>query len=156
MQAVMQGISQIGVVTGHLRGSGAKKGFDEHRVQQIVSLLDSAMNSLKEVPEVSAADHIVRNIVEAANEMVRRLLSSLPPRVHSPLPTNFLSFQAGAMLAAQLLPDDLSSIPSASARLPAINADDALQSQAARHAAALKAPPPPPPSNPTQPNRALL
>jgi hypothetical protein len=58
------------------------------------------------------------------------------------------------MLAVQLLPDELSSVPSASARSPAINADDALQSQAARHAAALKAPPPPPPPlepNPTQP-----
>jgi hypothetical protein len=152
MQAVMQGISQIGVVTGHLRGSGAKKGFDEHRVQQILSLLDSAMNSLKGVPETSAADNIVRNIVEAANELVRRC----PPVCHSPLLTTFLPFQAGAMLAVHLLPDDLSSMPSASARSPAINADDALQSQAARHAAALKVRPPPPPSNPTQPNRGHL
>jgi hypothetical protein len=90
MQAVMQGISQIGVVTGHLRGSGAKKGFDEHRVQQILSLLDSAMSSLKDVPEISAADRIVRNIVEAANELVRRpplcppvsTARSLPPSSH--------------------------------------------------------------------------
>ncbi len=86
MQAVMQGISHIGVVTGHMRGGGTKKGFDEHRIQQILSLLDSAMKSLKGVPEISAADNIVRNIVEAANELVRLpcLTPLLPARSFSP------------------------------------------------------------------------
>jgi hypothetical protein len=67
----LQGISQIGVVTGHLRSSGTKKGFDEQRSEQILSLLNSAALSLKALPDMSAADKIVSDIVEAAHELVR-------------------------------------------------------------------------------------
>jgi hypothetical protein len=67
----LQGISQIGVVTGHLRSSGTKKGFDEQRIEQILSLLNSAALSLKALPDMSAADKIVSDIVEAAHELVR-------------------------------------------------------------------------------------
>ncbi len=69
MQAVMQGISQIGVVTGHLR-SGGTKAFDHRSGQQILALLDSTTDSLKTLPELSAADKIVSDIVRAAHEMV--------------------------------------------------------------------------------------
>jgi hypothetical protein len=128
MQAVMQGISQIGVVTGHLRSNGTKKAFDAHRHDQVLSLLDSAASSLKGLPEMSEADKIVSNIVEAAHELVGHMLpAAAAPADASP--------QVGAMLAAQSLPDDPPSIPPA----PAVNVDEALQSQAARHAAALKA-----------------
>jgi hypothetical protein len=70
-QAVMQGISHIGVVTGHLRSSGEKKELNEQRTQQILSLLESAASSLKSSPGMSAADAIVSDIVHAAHELVR-------------------------------------------------------------------------------------
>ena len=76
MQAVMQGISQIGVVTGHLRSHGSKKASDGHRHDQVLSLLDSAASSLKNLPEMSEADKIVSNIVGAAHELVG---DTLPP-----------------------------------------------------------------------------
>jgi hypothetical protein len=77
-QAVMQGISHIGVVTGHLRSSGEKKELNEQRTQQILSLLESAASSLKSSPGMSAADAIVSDIVHAAHELVRA--ARPPPR----------------------------------------------------------------------------
>jgi hypothetical protein len=71
IQAVMHGISHIGVVTGQLRRGGDNKDLSEHRTQQILSLLDTAASSLKSSPEMSEADKIVSNIVAAANELVR-------------------------------------------------------------------------------------
>ena len=68
---LLQGISQIGVVTGHLRSSGTKKGFDEQRSEHILSLLNSAALSLKALPDMTAADKIVSDIVQAAHELVR-------------------------------------------------------------------------------------
>jgi hypothetical protein len=67
----MQGISHIGVVTGQLRSGSEKKEATERRTQQILSLLDSAASSLKGSPEMSEADKIVSNIVQAAQELVR-------------------------------------------------------------------------------------
>jgi hypothetical protein len=70
MHAVMQGISQIGVVTGHLRSGSAKTGFDEPHRRQILSLLENASKTLRNIPECSEADHVASSIVEAAHELV--------------------------------------------------------------------------------------
>ncbi len=90
MQAVMQGISHIGVVTGHLRSNGMKRAFDEHRSQQVLSLLDSAASSLKDLPGMSEADKIVSRILEAAQELVGHISHAADPSSPPPLPFTHL------------------------------------------------------------------
>jgi hypothetical protein len=128
-QAVMQGIGHIGVVTGQLRSGGEKRDLNQQRTQQILSLLESAASSLKSSPEMSESDKIVSNIVEAAHELVRsrRLLQYCTLTLHH--------LQMGTMMTILSNP-----VPSpASACAPAVDVDEVLQSQAARHSAAVKA-----------------